>query len=88
MGNGGSHVDNFARYGLYKIISIHLADLGFRIVNLVSEGVYLHEKCRTNPSRYLPGFKTPVKIKKCRFQGLGFRVLGCGAALKGPYSCI
>ena len=36
-------------------------DLVFRTMKLGSEGVYLHEKCRTNPSRYLPGPKTPVK---------------------------
>ena len=60
------------------------------MMNLGSEGVYLDEKCRTNPSRYLPGPKTPVKNQKIpilEFRGLGFRVLGCGVALKGPYSC-
>ena len=36
-------------------------NLGSRIEILGSEGVYLDEKCRTNPSRHLPGPKTPVK---------------------------
>ena len=35
--------------------------VGVRIMKLGSEGVYLHEKCGTNPSRHLPGPKTPVK---------------------------
>ena len=45
-------------------------------MNLGSEGVYLDEKWRTNPSRYLPGPKTPVKKKILGFRGLGFRVWG------------
>ena len=36
-------------------------NLGSRIEILGSEGVYLDEKWRTNPSRHLPGPKTPVK---------------------------
>ena len=36
-------------------------NLRSRIEILGSEGVYLDEKCRTNPSRYLPGPKTTVK---------------------------
>ena len=44
-------------------------------MKLGSEGVYLHEKCGTNPSRHLPGPKTPVKKKKKKTI-LGFRVLG------------
>ena len=39
---------------------------GSRIMNLGSEGVYLHEKCGTNPSRPLPGPKTTIKNQKCR----------------------
>ena len=43
-------------------------DLGSRIEILGSEGVYLDEKCRTNPSRYLPGPKPPgKKIKNSDF---------------------
>ena len=34
------------------------------MIDLGSEGMYLDEKCHTNPSRYLRGLKTPVKIKK------------------------
>ena len=47
-------------------------------MNVVSEGVYLHEKCGTNPSRHLPGLKTAIKkiIKKNDFGVSGFRVLG------------
>ena len=56
------------------------------MMNLGSEGVYLDDKCRTNPSRYLPGPKTPVKKYK-KMLILGFSVLGCSAALKVPYSC-
>ena len=42
------------------------------MMNLGSEGVYLDEKCRTNPSRYLLGPKTPVKkIKNADLGGLG-----------------
>ena len=33
-------------------------------MKLGSEGVYLHEKCGTNPSRHLPGRKTNIKNKK------------------------
>ena len=40
------------------------------MMKLGSEGVYLHEKCGTNPSRYLPGLKTPLENKKRRFLGL------------------
>ena len=48
-------------------------------MNLGSEGVYLDEKCRTNPSRYLPGPKTPrKKIKNpiLASRGFGGRVSG------------
>ena len=34
------------------------------MMNLGSEGVYLDEKCRTNPSRDVPGPKTLVKNLK------------------------
>ena len=34
------------------------------MMNLGSEGVYLDEKCGTNPSRNLPGPKAPVKKLK------------------------
>ena len=30
------------------------------MMKLGSEGVYLHEKCGTNPSRHLPGLKTLI----------------------------
>ena len=51
-------------------------------MNLGSEGVYLDEKCRTNPSRYLPGPKNPVKNQKMPL--LGFRGLGSrGPAAEG-----
>ena len=73
-------------------------NLRSRIEILGSEGVHLDEICRTNPSRHLPGPKTPVKKLKRpmlgsrRFGGgsRGFRAykIGCGAALKGPYSCL
>ena len=33
------------------------------MMNFASVGVYLDEKCCTNPSRYLPGRKPPVKKK-------------------------
>ena len=33
-------------------------------MKLGSEGVYLHEKCGTNPSRHLPGPKIPIKKLK------------------------
>ena len=66
------------------------------MMNLGSEGVYLDEKCRTNPSRHLPGPKTPVKKLKIPilgFRGLGFWGLGGfgvlinsrSTALGGPY---
>ena len=43
-------------------------------MKLGSEGVYLHEKCGTNPSRHLPGPKTPVKnIKRPIWGSRGFR---------------
>ena len=45
--------------------------VGSGIMKLGSEGVYLHEKCGTNPSRHFPGPKTPIKNKKYRFGGLG-----------------
>ena len=48
------------------------ADLRVRIMNLVSEGVYLDENCATNPSRHLPGPKTPIENLKM----LGFGVSG------------
>ena len=60
------------------------------MMKLGSEGVYPDEKkCRTNPSRYLPGPKTPVKKKNADFGVSGVRAykIECGAALKGPYSC-
>ena len=39
------------------------------MMNLGSEGVYLDEKCRTNPSRYIPGPKTPrKKLKNADFR--------------------
>ena len=44
--------------------SLNLMFGGSRIMTLGSEGVYLGENCRTNPSRYLPGPKKPVKTKK------------------------
>ena len=44
------------------------------MMNLGSEGVYLDEEFRTNPSRYLPGPKTPVKNLKMPI--LGFRGFG------------
>ena len=49
------------------------------MMNLGSEGVYLDEKCRTNPSRHLPGPKTPEKkIKKTDFGVSGVRGEGLG----------
>ena len=39
---------------------------GSRMMNLGSEGVYLDEKCRTNPSRHLPGPKTPINMRDPR----------------------
>ena len=44
-----------------KPLTLNLMFWGSRIMNLGSEGVYLDEKCRTNPSRHLPGPKTTVK---------------------------
>ena len=41
--------------------------LGSGIMKLGSEGVYLHEKCGTNPSRHLPGPKTNVENKNADF---------------------
>ena len=65
-------------------------------MKLGSEGVYLHEKCGTNPSRHLPGPKTTAKNQKMPilgFRGLGFGGLGGfgvlinsrSTALSGPY---
>ena len=53
----------------------------------MKNGVRIHLGPGTNPSRPLPGPKTPVKNLEVSI--LGFRVsdLGCGVALKGPYSC-
>ena len=52
---------------------------GSRMMNLGSEGVYLDEKCRTNPSRYLPGPKTPVtKLKNADFGVSGLWGEGLG----------
>ena len=59
--------------------SRNLIDLGSGIMKLGSEGVYLHEKCSTNPSRHLPGPKNPVKkLKKpiLGSRGFGGRVSG------------
>ena len=43
-------------------------------MKLGSEGVYLHEKCGTNPSRHLPGPKTTIKKLKMLVLGSrGFR---------------
>ena len=44
--------------------------VGSGIMKLGSEGVYLHEKCGTNPSRHLPGPKTTIKNKKYRCESL------------------
>ena len=33
-------------------------------MKLGSEGVYLHEKCGTNPSRHVPGLKMAIKNRK------------------------
>ena len=52
--------------------------LGSGIMKLGSEGVYLHEKCGTNPSRYLPGPKTPVKKQKNDFGVSGVSGKGRG----------
>ena len=89
------------RYAFRKIVFFFLRksfNLESRIEISGSEGVYLHEKCRTNPSRHLPGSKNPVKNSKRPILGSrgfrggsrGFRAykIGCGAALKGPYSCL
>ena len=43
---------------------IKRASGGSRIEIWGSEGVYLDENCRTNPSRYLPGPKAPSKKLK------------------------
>ena len=52
---------------------------GSRMMNVGSEGVYLDEKCRTNPSRYLPGPKKPVnKLKNADFGVSGVRGEGLG----------
>ena len=40
------------------------------MMNLGSEGAYLHEKCGTNASRYLPGPKTLVENKSPSFNRL------------------
>ena len=45
-------------------------------MKLGSEGVYLHEKCGTDPSRHLPGPKKPVNNLKRKNRILGFRGLG------------
>ena len=61
------------------------------MMKLGSEGVYLHEKCGTNPSRYLPGPKNTINIfRKCRFGGLGgaraqILFINSGSASGGPY---
>ena len=68
-----------------------MADLSFRIVNLVSEGVYLHENCVTNPSRHVPGPKTAMKNLKMLILGSrGFRaeilyINSRSTALSGRY---
>ena len=50
------------RYVFRKIVFLRKSfNSGSRIEILGSEGVYLDEKCRTNPSRHLLGPKTPVK---------------------------
>ena len=60
-------------------------------MKLGSEGVYLHEKCGTNPSRHLPGSKNPVKKKKMPSvgsRGVGANILYINSrstALGGPY---
>ena len=54
------------------------------MMNLGSEGVYLDEKCRTKPSRYLPGPKTPVKNLKrpvLGSRGFGGEVSGVSGVL-------
>ena len=44
------------------------------MMKLGSEGVYLHEKCGTDPSRHLPGPTTHVKqIKNADVGVSGFR---------------
>ena len=53
-----------------------MIDLGFRMMIVGSEGLYLDEKCGTNPSRHLPGLKTAIKNKKPDFGISEFRVLG------------
>ena len=58
---GNVHSDTF-----YVCVRFHVLfdNLGFRIMKLGSEGVYLHEKCGTNASKHLPGPKTTVKTLK------------------------
>ena len=47
---------------------------GSGMMNLGSEGLYLDENGGTNPSRYLPGLKIPVKeLKTLIFGSRGFR---------------
>ena len=46
---------------LFFGFSRNLRGWGSGIMKLGSEGVYLHEKCGTNPSRHLPGLKTAIK---------------------------
>ena len=53
-----------AKGGFIKLFfgcSRNLRGWGSGIMKLGSEGVYLHEKCGTNPSRHLPGSKNPHK---------------------------
>ena len=65
---------------LFFGFSRNLMCLGSGIMKLGSEGVYLHEKCGRNPSRHLPGPKTPVKNQKIPI--LGFR--GAGGRGRSP----
>ena len=58
FGNSSEHVRT---HNVLFVVSLALVDLGFIIVNVGSEGVYLDENCFTNPSRYLPGPKTTIK---------------------------
>ena len=56
------------------VFSRFVDDSGFRMMKLGSEGVYLHEKCGTDASRYLLGPKTLVKNKKASIlESRGFR---------------
>ena len=50
----------FFNFGIFTKIE----GVGSGIMKLGSEGVYLHEKCGTNPSRHLPGPKTKIKTLK------------------------